>query len=274
MHVIRPFALIFAIAALMSGCASTRRGQPSPSASSLSTPSHREQPPAAASNEIPARDAAQPPAATLLAEPQTAPQAVTTPADEAAADDSDADSPLTFLDNFHAIVDGRIYRSAQVRPETIAYARRQYGVQTVINLRGTNERDEWYQQERDACAAEGIQLIDVRLSSTELPLPEELLKLYDALTAAPEPVLLHCKAGADRTGLAAAMWRRLALREDAEQAGLQLSVLYGHFRGANPAMIDFIRMFVPSREWIISEYPRLREEYISRQQPPAAAEET
>lgn len=217
----------------------------------------------------------QPPPPALTAVPTTPDDEhpPSTPEPVAAAAEPQDDSPLTFLDNFHAIVEGRVYRSAQVRPETIAYARRRYGVQTVINLRGTNERDEWYQQERAACAAEGIQLIDVRLSSTELPLPEELLKLYDALTAAPEPVLLHCKAGADRTGLAASMWRRLRLHEDAEQAGLQLSVLYGHFRGANPAMIDFIRMFEPSREWIENEYPRLREEYISRQSPPAASKE-
>jgi len=179
-----------------------------------------------------------------------------------------AASPLTPFDNFHAIADGQAYRSAQVRPETLDYAASTLGVRTVINLRGENPDQDWYQAERRACADLGLRLIDVRLGSSDLPAPEELLKLYDALKDSEGPILMHCHSGADRSGLAAALWRIITLGENAASAAdHELTLRYGHLRVRKPAMTDMVEMFVPSREWIVEQYPALRAEYLQTRDP-------
>ncbi len=214
------------------------------------------------------RAAGEPPAECVLAA-DAAPSATaaTAPAirepDHATADDADAagPSPLTPLDNFYPIVDGRAYRGAQVRGETLAYLARRYGIKTVVNLRGANPGAQWYESEKADCARLGLRMIDVRLSASELPAPESLLALLDAFEPENEPLLMHCRGGADRSGMAAALWRRVALGEDAESAGGQLSFLFGHFRNVHPEMFDMVKMFVPSRAWAETQYPRLREAY-------------
>jgi len=45
---------------------------------------------------------------------------------------------------------------------------------------------------------------------------------------APKPLLIHCKAGADRTGLASALYLGALEHQTRETAGWQLSILYGH----------------------------------------------
>jgi protein tyrosine phosphatase (PTP) superfamily phosphohydrolase (DUF442 family) len=167
-------------------------------------------------------------------------------------------SPLGAFDNFHEVEPGRAYRCAQVRPETLQYIVNNYCVRTVINLRGENDYQEWYQLERLACESLGVKLIDIRMTTYELPYPQTLLALFDALKSVEEPVLIHCKSGADRTGMACALWRMTALGEDQKTAAQQLSFVYGHFRSATPAMDQMVRMFVPDRRWIRKEYPKLR----------------
>src|SRR3954454_9519239 len=47
-------------------------------------------------------------------------------------------------DNFHAVVPGELYRSAQPTPELITDYHVKYGIKTVINLRGENVGSDWY----------------------------------------------------------------------------------------------------------------------------------
>lgn len=185
------------------------------------------------------------------------------------AESSAGEAPFTLLDNFHVIAEGRAFRSAQPRDETLAYAARELGVKTVINLRGENPDEAWYQREREHCAALGVELVDVRFGSSELPAAEELVKLYDAIAESDGPVLMHCHSGADRSGLAAALWRMIVLGEDAESAAnRELTLRYGHLRARRPAMTDMVEMFVPERSWIVNEYPKVREAYVAQRSGP------
>jgi hypothetical protein len=49
------------------------------------------------------------------------------------------------------------------------------------------------------------------------------------LRSAAKPLLIHCKAGSDRTGLVAALYRYAVAGEPAEQAVSELSLHFGHF---------------------------------------------
>lgn len=188
------------------------------------------------------------------------PTARSAPAAEESPAEAKASSPIKPLDNFHVVAEGRVYRSAQVRRETLEYAARELHVRRVLNLRGTNRGSVWYDAEQAACAELGIELIDVPLSASSLPSPENLLKLYDVLADADAgPLLVHCKAGADRTGMVAALWRMIAEGDDADRALRELTIRFGHFRGVHPEMSQLVRMFRPERTWIEQQYPAMYE---------------
>jgi len=156
--------------------------------------------------------------------------------------------------NFHVIEAGRAYRSAQPTAEGLQAAIEQLGLATVINLRGENPGQPWWERERAVCEAAGVALVNIRMSAHELPSPEVLLSLYDTFIEAEYPVLIHCQAGADRTGAAAAIWRMVVLGDSRAEAAAELSPFYFHFEEYAPAMDLLVEIFEPDREWIASVY--------------------
>lgn len=157
-------------------------------------------------------------------------------------------------DNIHPVVWGRAYRSAQLDASTMGLLVDLLGVKTVFNLRGENDGQTWYDNEKALLESKGVELIDVRMSAHELPAREELLRLYDGFLSAPEPILIHCNAGADRTGAAAAIWRMVVLGQPRAVAARELKLRYGHFKFATPEMDELVNMFEPDRTWIEEEY--------------------
>ena len=164
-------------------------------------------------------------------------------------------APLTVFDNFRTIASERAYRSAQLDAETLRLVIDRYGIRTIFNLRGENEDQRWYQNERVVAAETGTTLVDVGMSANTLPSRDVLLKLYDTFQTAEYPILIHCQAGSDRTGAAAAIWRMVFNGEAPTAALTELSPLYGHFETVHPDMDRLVRMFEPERAWIEHEYP-------------------
>ena len=68
------------------------------------------------------------------------------------------------------------------------------------------------------------------------------------------PILIHCQAGADRAGAAAAIWRMTMAGDSREAALAELDCRYGHFREATPAMDWVAEVFVPDPNWITGQY--------------------
>lgn len=167
----------------------------------------------------------------------------------------DAFAPLTPTDNFHVIKAGQAYRSAQIDAQTLRLLIEAHQIRTVLNLRGLNEQDAWYQAERDTCAELGVTMIDVAMSARALPPRDTLLALFDALASAELPLLIHCRAGADRTGAVSALWRMQIAGDPREAAREELSTAFGHFAFATPEMDALVEMFVPDRDWILNDYP-------------------
>ncbi|MFQ5806987.1 MAG: tyrosine-protein phosphatase [Phycisphaerae bacterium] len=167
----------------------------------------------------------------------------------------DSFAPLTPLDNWGVVEPGRLYRSAQLDAETLALLIDVFDIRTVVNLRGENASEPWYDNEAAVLDAKGVALVDVRMSASALPAREELLKLYDTFLTAEEPILIHCRGGADRTGAAAAIWRMVVLGDEREEAAEELCICYGHFEAFTPAMDELVRIFQPNRTWIEEEYP-------------------
>ncbi len=155
--------------------------------------------------------------------------------------------------NFHVVADGRAYRSAQPTADSLASAIEQLGLRTVVNLRGENPDEAWWQQEQQVCESYGVTLVNIRMSAQSLPSREMLLLLYDTFVSAEYPILIHCRSGADRTGAAAAIWRMMQ-GESREAAMGELSPAYFHFALTTPAPDKLVSLFQPDRDWILNEY--------------------
>ena len=136
------------------------------------------------------------------------------------------------------------------------------GIKTVINLRGAARQSFWL-FEAEACAAHGMTLHDLNMSARQLPSRTRLLQLHHLLTTAPRPMLIHCKSGADRTGLAAALYLIWVEGRPLEQAQRQLSWRYIHRSTGPTGILDhFLRYFgrvaetrdISLLDWITTEY--------------------
>lgn len=135
---------------------------------------------------------------------------------------------LQLTGNFNTVIAGELYRSGQISPQQLKDYVVEYGIKTIVNLRGDNHGDEWYETEVAQSRDLGIEHIDFGLwARRELP-PERAAQLMAILRTAPKPILIHCKAGADRSGLVSALYLAIIKQEGREVANAQLSIHYGH----------------------------------------------
>ena len=135
---------------------------------------------------------------------------------------------LRMSGNLHE-VDAGVYRSAQPDPMQVSAFVRERHVKTVLNLRGDHAGDGWYDAEASAVIAGGARLVSIRLSADHEPDGATLTTLVETLRTADRPMLIHCNGGADRAGLAAAVYELAVAHRPAAVAAQQLSFRYGHF---------------------------------------------
>lgn len=133
-------------------------------------------------------------------------------------------------------VSRELWRSSQPSPGQVAWFAKMGG-RTIVNLRGGREHGSW-PLERDACRRHDVALKDVVLRSREAPDRDTILGLKRVLDDIEYPALVHCKSGADRAGLFAALF--LIVREGASVADArrELGPRYGHFRHAKTGILD------------------------------------
>jgi protein tyrosine/serine phosphatase len=133
-----------------------------------------------------------------------------------------------FGDNFRAVVPGRVYRSGQLSPEGLEERLRRHEIQSIVNLRGEKEDREWYRRELEVARRRGVLVRSLDLIPERLPSRPDVIALIDALEGLAEPILIHCSAGADRTGFASVIARMAKGGAPFEEARSELSFRYGH----------------------------------------------
>lgn len=130
--------------------------------------------------------------------------------------------------NFHVVSAGQLYRSAQLDPESLARIVHENGIKSVINLRGGNWAADWYYAETNAAKQLGLTHVDIHLSASDELTNEQMESVLKTIESAPKPVLIHCKNGADRTGLFSALYLYAVDGKSAKIADGQLTMLRGH----------------------------------------------
>jgi protein tyrosine phosphatase (PTP) superfamily phosphohydrolase (DUF442 family) len=158
------------------------------------------------------------------------------------------------------VIPGRVYRAAHPLPFTLRRMAARYGIRSVINLRGERENPATRLSEAEA-ARLGLDHAFLAFESRGTPQRERILKFHDLYRALPQPVLLHCKSGADRAGLAAGL---VLLFEGgtAADAARQLSLRHLHFALSPTGILDaFFRDYaetgegrLPFLDWVRDDY--------------------
>ena len=135
---------------------------------------------------------------------------------------------MVWTTNFHPVIAGELYRSSQPSAAMIAELQKQYGIKTIINLRGENSGRHWYDKEVAEAKQLNIDHIDFRMSSNRELTQQQAAQLVEIMRDAPKPLLIHCQAGADRTGLASALYLAAIAKTNEATAEGQMSIFYGH----------------------------------------------
>jgi len=148
--------------------------------------------------------------------------------------------------NFHQITKGEAYRSAQMAGDELRHYIDVYHIKSILNLRGKEPNERWYNEEIKASADKAVMHYDILLSAYSEPTAENVQAIIGLIKSAPRPVLIHCQGGADRSGLVAAMWKVIVDKESKSEADKQLSIFYGHLPfGPVSAMDRFFKNWRP-----------------------------
>lgn len=175
--------------------------------------------------------------------------------------------------NWGVVRPGRLYRSNHPSPWQLRDAARRLGLRTVINLRGERVDCGSDALSRAEAARLGLAHVDAPFESRGAPHRDRLLRLAGIFADMAEPALIHCKSGADRTGLAAGVFLLLGGATSTD-ALAQLHWRHGHVSASRTGILDaFFRLYardaegrVPFLDWVRDEYDEdgLRAAFRSR----------
>ena len=158
-------------------------------------------------------------------------------------------------------IDDNMFRSAQPSPSLLLQFKNQ-GIKTIINLRGPRNSpiDE---MERRVCKNLNLNLVEFKMYSRQAPSKNQIFEADDLFQKIEYPALMHCKSGADRTGIMATLYlvnKGLNLLE----AKKQLSIKFLHIRYAKSGILDaFVETYISYKDkggklgfknWVIKIY--------------------
>jgi hypothetical protein len=146
------------------------------------------------------------------------------------------------------VIPNRVYRSAKLSTESLGQAIKDYGIRTVINLRGCCEPAPWYLEQGRILNHLDVSMEDLGCSAARLPSTVTIRQLVQVLDQTEYPIMIHCHRGIDRTGMVAAIALLLQTDISLDQAMQQLSWRYAHVPFGKTGNME--RFFELYREWL------------------------
>ncbi len=157
-----------------------------------------------------------------------------------------------------------VWRANQPSPRRLGIYQRKLGLKSVVNLRGGSQQG-FYLFETETCQKLGITLHDVAFSARRAPQKAALQAIFDLFETLQKPVLIHCKSGADRTGLISALYMLDVEHRSIAEAKRQLSFRYLHLKSTDTGIMDhFLTLYEAEakgrsiREWVVQDYEPAR----------------
>lgn len=110
-----------------------------------------------------------------------------------------------YFHNFHEVIPGIIFRAPQPSDSDLKHWIKTYHIRSILNLRGENHGETWYDQEMLVSQQFKIIHRDIPLQSKTLPSKTIIVQLAHDIETLPKPLLIHCESGVDRSGFASAL---------------------------------------------------------------------
>ena len=154
-----------------------------------------------------------------------------------------------------------VWRSNQPSPARLRQLKRR-GIRSILNLRG-EDRFAHYLFERESAAALGLKLHDHKIYARTLVDRQRFLELFEIFDRIEKPFVLQCKSGADRAGLASALWLLDQEGAPLNEARKMLSLRYMHLRHTKTGLMDHVletyaadtsEAPMPIRQWFAERY--------------------
>jgi tyrosine-protein phosphatase SIW14 len=146
---------------------------------------------------------------------------------------------------FAVVEPGALYRSGYCEPWVLARLIRKYKVRTILVLLN-NELDSKAQQKEQA-VAKGARLIRIGMPGDGCADFELIDRAAEVIAdESYRPLLVHCWAGVNRTGMAYAAWRMRFCAWNADQALVE-AIEHGYSPMANPQMREHLRRYYETR---------------------------
>jgi undecaprenyl-diphosphatase len=136
------------------------------------------------------------------------------------------------------VTSGKAYRSKQLNKKQFDCYIKKYGIKSILNLRGDEPGAKWYEDEIKISSYYGIKHYDCELPAMFEPEEKDILRIINILKMAPKPILIHCLAVADRSGLISAIWKIVIDKEPKNKASKQLSFWYGYMPFGKATAMD------------------------------------
>ncbi len=168
--------------------------------------------------------------------------------------------------NFSVVDEGRFYRSAQLNEDEMTELVEKYQIKTVISLRGSPGKTFFYEPQSQTLDKLGVQFHYMGLSDNHYPHQDEINTLLKIFKEGPYPILVHCRVGADRTGMVSGLYKKLIMNQPLEKALEELSIGYYHIRALHPPMNLFVRR-ARDINWVNNEYDVCDPEFAKYRRP-------
>ena len=170
----------------------------------------------------------------LLFQPGLQADKATTSTNEARPADWAVKMERDGLPNLHKVSDA-LYRGAQPQKKGFAELKKM-GIKTIVNMRSSKK----YKKQ---IKASGINYIHIKVRTWK-PKKKDFQRFLDIVTDPKnQPVFLHCKHGADRTGTASALYRIKVQKWDVEKAIEEMEKGGYNFHSYFTNLKPFIRSF-------------------------------
>lgn len=173
-----------------------------------------------------------------------------------------------------------VWRSNQPSPRRLARYKRM-GIKSILSLRGSKPKSH-HLFEQEACEQLGMALHTISINARKAPPRNRLIELLDFFDQIEKPFLMHCKSGADRAGLASALYLIHAEGKSPAEAAGQLHWRFMHLRNAPTGIMDeLVDLYaldtaqepISLRHWIETRYdPTLLTRSFAERYPKAGSQ--
>lgn len=146
--------------------------------------------------------------------------------------------PLFPALNWGVVEENKVYRSRKLSSLEFIQQLRKYSLRSVLCLASCTK------EEKEIAKTYKIKYYDLTVNIPEITLVD-LDDIVEVLKESPKPLLIHCRQGADRTGLAAALYF-LSIKGEAPKVSIKkgLKLRHGHLG----------KLFLPGLHHILHEY--------------------